>query len=232
MKKTIVYSGTRNLYDNMAVCANSALMNSGADEIVLLIEDDTFPHDLGDKVRAINVSGQKYFREDGANYNCEWTYMMLMKCALSKVFPKKDKVLVLDCDTLVEHDLTGLWDLDMTGYYYAAVPQTRTTYPFPYDRMPKDFVYINAGCLFCNLKELRKDRKDNDIIDAINTNKYRWVEQDCISELCQGHILTLPSRYNQCDFTDTDHFATYIRHFAANKWWRNTVFAKGYELNG
>lgn len=229
--KAVAYCGTRNLYKNMAMCVKSCLQNGNVDRIYLLIEDDTFPYDLGDKVVVKNVSGQTYFPPSGVNYNCEWTYMVLMKCALSKVFPRLDRILMLDCDTLVEHDLSELWELDMTDYYYAAVPQTRTTYPSPYDKQPEDFIYINAGSLFCNLKKLRKDKKDDEIIASINSNKYRWAEQDCISELCQGHIKVLSGRWNQCDFTPTDHLATYIRHFAANKWWPNTTFGRRYEID-
>lgn len=225
--KTVVYAATRNLYRNMAACALSALMNGGIDEVILLIEDDTFPYDLGDNVRLMNVSGQKWFSADGINYDNSWTYMVMMKCVLSKLLPRKKNVLVLDCDTLVEGDLSDLWQLDMSDYYYAAVKQIRTTYPFPYDKMPEDYKYINAGVMFCNLEKLRKDKKDDELIAALNTNKYHWVEEDCITELCQDGIMCLPSRWNRCDFTPADT-QTIIRHFAANKSWTHTIFAKPY----
>lgn len=228
--KAVAYCATRNLYSNMAVCVRSVLKNGNIDKVYLLIEDDIFPYDLGGKVQSVNVSGQTYFPPDGINYNCEWTYMALMKCALSKVFPRLDRIIVLDCDTIVSGDLSRLWDIDMTDYYYAAVPQISTTVPYVF-ACQKDVTYINAGLLMCNLKKLRKDKKDDEIISAINSKKYRWVEQDCISDLCRGTILPLKSRYNSCAFTPTD-MDVVVRHFAAQDNWRNTVFARSYEIDG
>lgn len=226
--KVVAYSGTRNLYENMAVCVRSVLAKGKIDVVYLLIEDDEFPFDLGDKVRIKNVSGQRYFPPEGANSSCRWTYMALLKCALSKLFPRLDKMLVLDCDTIVEDDLSHLWELDMTDYYYAAVPQIITTVPNEFIPQ-KDVTYINAGSLFCNLAKLRKDKKDDELIKALNSRPYDWPEQDCISDLCRGTILPLPSRYNACDFTPAD-VTVIVRHFAANGSWRSTVFARGYEV--
>ena len=226
--KTVVYGATRNLYRNLIPCVNSVLRNGNVDEVVLMIEDDAFPYRLPNRVRTINVSGQKWFKPNSPNYESRWTYMVLMKLAVSKVFPDYDKVLVLDCDTIVEGDLSPLWELDMTDYYYGAVPQTRETYPEPYNKEGEDFVYINAGSLFCNLDKLRKDRKDDELIEAINSRPFTWIEQDCISEMCQGGIRVLPGRYNRSDFTPYDQVYI-VRHFAADKQWRHTAIAQAYD---
>ena len=226
--KTVVYGATRNLYRNLLPCINSVLRNGNVDEIVLMIEDDIFPYRLPKRVRTINVSGQKWFKPTSPNYESRWTYMVLMKLAVTKVFPDYDKVLVLDCDTIVEGDLSPLWGLDMTNYWYAAVPQTRETYPEPYNKEGEDFVYINAGSLFCNLEKLRKDGKDDELIEAINTRPFTWIEQDCISELCQGGIKVLPGRYNRSDYTLYDQVYT-VRHFAADKQWRHKAIVQLYD---
>lgn len=226
--KTVVYGATRNIYRNTIPCINSVLRNGNIDEVVILIEDDVFPFPLPDRVRTINVSKQKWILESSPNYYCRWTYMILMKLAVSKIFEDRDRVLFLDCDTIVEEDLSHLWELDMTDYWYAAVPQTRQTYPSPYNREPDDFVYINAGFLFCNLDKLRADHKDDELIEAVNTKEYTWIEQDCISERCQGGILPLPGRYNTCDFCEVDRTCI-VRHFAARGDWRYTAFARQYD---
>ena len=65
----------------------------------LITEDDDIGYELPRKVRIINVSEQKYFTPDGVNFKNSWTYMVLIRVALSKVLPDIDRVLVLDLDT-------------------------------------------------------------------------------------------------------------------------------------
>lgn len=217
--RTVVYAATRNLYPNVVPCMNSVLLNGNIDEVILLIEDDQFPTPLPANVRTINVSGQPLFDRNGPNARKRWTYMVLLKAALSKILPRYDKVLFLDCDTIVENDISALWDIDLRGYYYAAVPQTD-------DGRDGQFTkgaYFNAGVLMCNLAELRVDYKDNEIINALNAHNYEFCEQDAITQLCEGRIYPLLGRYNVCQFTTPDT-ETYILHFAAEGGWVNSNF--------
>ena len=132
------------------------------------------------------------------------------------MFPWYDKVLFLDCDTIVEHDISALWDIDLLGYYYAAVPQTDDGRDGLFTRGS----YFNLGVLLCNLAELRADGKDTQIITALNEHDYEFCEQDAITQLCEGRIYPLLGRYNVSNYTvhDTE---VYIRHFAAEGGWVN-----------
>lgn len=216
--KTVVYAATRNLYKNAAVCINSVIANGNIDNVILLIEDNEFPSPLPDQVATINVSGSELFDHNGPNARKRWTYMVLMKAALSKILPD-DKVLFLDCDTIVEHDISALWDIDLTGYYYAAVPQIDDGRDGRFTRG----LYFNIGVLLCNLAELRADEKDAQIITALNEHDYEFCEQDAITQLCEGRIYPLLGRYNVCQFTTPDT-EKYILHFAANGGWVNSNF--------
>ena len=213
--KLVVYAATGHIYHNMIVCARSCLQNGNIDEVVLLTEDDMHPMLPPKQYRVINVAQQAYFDRTGPNATKRWTYMVLMKAALSKIFPEYDRVLFLDCDTIVEHDISELWDLDMKGYYYAAVPQID-------DGREGEFsqgaCYYNAGVLMCNLAELRARGMDDYLIQALNTVDYKFCEQDAINKLCWGRILPLPGRYNVSNYTVPDT-ETYIKHFAANGNW-------------
>ena len=91
------------------------MANSDVDRIYLLIEDDVFPFKLPPKVETINVSDQPYFKHDGPNYKNGWTYMVLMRAALHRVFPKISRILSLDVDTIVAKDISELWDLPIDG---------------------------------------------------------------------------------------------------------------------
>ncbi|MBO7205687.1 MAG: hypothetical protein J6V08_04640 [Candidatus Methanomethylophilaceae archaeon] len=203
--KSVVYGGTRNIYQHMIPAINSVLQNGGIDKVYVLAEDDWFPHP---DVEVINVRDHPF--KDSPNAHKRWSYIILMKACLPYLIPL-DKVLWLDYDTIVERDISGLWDIDMTDYYFAGVREPRKSAGGDWYRQP---LYINAGVLMCNLEKLR-DGKADEIIKALQEKEYSYPEQDCINELCQGHILKIGGRYNYSDFTeyDTDaviyHFATY-----------------------
>ena len=213
MKKTVVYMATRNLYHNMVKAARSCAANGGVDEIILLIEDDRLGFCLPEICRTVNISAQPWIDRNGPNTHKRWTWMVLMKAAITKILPECDQVLLLDCDTIVEHDLGELWDLNMWGCYFAAVKQ-HEEHGDGRDGafMPGD--YFNAGVLMCNLAMLRRYNMDGQLIETLNTHSWDFNEQDAINKLCAGRIRELPGRWNVSDYTVEDT-ETYIRHFAA-----------------
>lgn len=217
--KVAVYAGTRNIYSDMVPAAKSLLIHSDVDKIYFLIEDDEFPYELPPEIECINVSNQTYFDPNGPNYKSKWTYMVLIRAALSKVFPQYDTILSLDVDTIVNENINDIWNYNLDGYYLAAAKELQLS--------TDTFTYINMGVALLNLKQLREDKKDDEIIHAINTKYYEFNEQDCINELCQGHILELPPDYNICYYTGKPAHRKII-HFAATKIWRELAIVEKY----
>lgn len=221
MEKVVVYSVSRNIYELLVPSLNSLLNNGGVDKVYVLAEDDNIGLRLPDTVHVINVSAQTWFRKDGPNYNSNWTYMAMMQIPLSKIFPNLDRVLSLDFDTIVKKDISDLWDLNMDDYYYAGVPEPA---------LCKDgYVYVNAGVVMWNLKKMREGKAD-EIIRALNTKQYKWIHQECMNELCQGHILTISNEYNVNLFTSI-YGPVRIRHFAAegNTWFVDDPLVQMYK---
>lgn len=220
MERVAVYCGTRNLYQNMLWAANSLLYHSNVEKIYFLIEDDDIGFELPPEIECINVSGQNYFREDGPNYNTHWSYMILLRAAFSKIFPHLDCVLSLDVDTLINENISEIWHYtkgkQFNNCYIAAVPEPC--------KCKDNFISINMGVAFLNLKKMREDKMDDTLITALNTKLYDYPEQDCISEFCQEHILTLPVMYNLNNWTidKKEEFEGHrkISHFAAIPNWQ------------
>ncbi len=219
--KVAVYTGTRNIYKDMLPSIKSLLIHSDVDKIYLLIEDNIFPYELPKEVECINISDQKFFNPSGPNFNSSWTYIILIRAALSKIFPQYDKILSLDVDTIINQNISELWDMDLTNYYLAAVSEPC--------KSSENFISINMGVTLINLKKMRDDHKDDEIIQKLNEKYYDYPEQDCISELCQGHIFELPPNYNINNWADLDKVdERIIQHFAATKGWQNLPLVKKY----
>lgn len=206
--KIAVYAGTRNIYEQMYTSLKSLLLNTKMDKVFLLIEDDEFPYPLPENVQPINVSEQPWFPENGANTRQKYTYMALLKIVLGEIFTDKDKILWLDCDTIIDADISDLFEVDLTGYYYAGVMEPGKS---------KDiFRYINVGVLLCNLDALRRMAKEAEMVTFLNHYQFGWPEQDCINLLCQGRIRLIDSTYNANGYT-TVCLRPKILHYAAVK---------------
>ena len=218
LKRVAAYTGTRNLYKLMVPAVKSLLINSNVEKIYLLIEDDEFPFAMPEQVEVINVSNQKYFKQDGPNTNSRWTYMALMRVVFADMFPDLDRILSLDVDTIISKDISEIWDLDLDGYYFAAVAEP--------DKSSEGNLYTNAGVVLYNLDALR-DGKCREIIDVLNEKEYPFPDQDALNEKCQNHILCIPGDYNVTNFT-TPTSNPKIIHYAAIKKWGNIDLVKEY----
>lgn len=218
--KAAVYCGTSNLYQDMVVAAKSLASNSSVDIIYFLTESRLFPYMLPDYVKCIDVSNRTYFRWNGPNVYKRWTWMVLMRAALTKVFPDLDKILSLDVDTIVDENIDSLWDLDLLNYYLAAVPEPL--------KSTSDKPYVNNGVALYNLDKLRADKMDDEIIRRLNKLKYDFSEQDCINSLCYQNVLLLPSEYNFSQFTETCDKPR-IYHFACDKKWNQSPLYDKYK---
>lgn len=178
---------TQNLYRYSLPSIKSLLKNSDVDEIYLLIEDDEFPYDLP-KLKVINVKEQQYILPSSPNYyGTPWTYMAMMRAALCK-YIKADRCLSLDVDTIIDGDISQLWELPPDDYYLAGGKEP--------DKSFGNDIYINAGVTMFNLKKLKKDGKADEVIDALNHRLFGFADQDAFNELCRGQIYEFEPKYN------------------------------------
>lgn len=215
MERVAVYAGTRNLYEVMKTAVDSLLANTRIDRVYLLIEDNDFPYQMPDNVKAFNVSNQKFFPEDGANFKSRWTYMAMMRVAFGKMFPREKQAVWFDCDTIVDADISDLFGLNMEGLYFAGVREFRKG------------DYINTGVLVMNLEEIRRDGIDDKLIAMMNRKKLELPDQDAINQVAKGKILFLESGYNVCPLTEPPEKLK-IYHYAAREIWDNDPLYRKY----
>ena len=197
--KYACYGATRNVYTDVIPAVKSLLMNSDVDKIYILAEDNDLlirgmPHKLPKECEVINVSNQKWFKPDGANYHQEWTWMTLMRIALPFLLPDVDKILWLDNDTICRQDISDLWDIDLGDCYVGGVEE-------PSHTASTRHLYLNAGVLYFNLNRLRESGKATEMIDVLHRQKFPFPDQDVVNCLCQGYIKVLPPEYNCYEFT-------------------------------
>lgn len=106
-----------------------------------------------------------------------------------------DRLLYLDCDTLIVNSLKPLIQMDMGDNWLAMVRGSmmlRRNKIFDYDAP------YGAGVMMINVRGWRKDNVVQKLLDHTKNVRAQYVnpDQDLLNIVCSGHILQLPPEYN------------------------------------
>lgn len=210
--KHAVYSGTRNLYEQMVWAAKSLYANSSVDVIHFLIQDDEFPYELPDYVKTYNVDeyANRVFHAKCVNANTHFTRFALVRVCYPELFPDVDYIVQLDVDTVCVDNVDELWQQDMDELWFRAAEETLSGYnPYHADS------YHNVGVCVFNLDLMRKDNAQEQLVSFINTVRCHCVEQDALNYYgtMYQRIGDLPVRYNEnraCGYTDNPAIVHYV----------------------
>lgn len=114
-----------------------------------------------------------------------------------------EKILYLDCDTIVSGNIENLESIDLKNKIFAGVKDCIGSTYKKNIGLEKDSVYVNAGVLLINLVELRKinivallEEYLNKYITLIN-----YADQDILNGVFYKHILVLQPQYNVMTIT-------------------------------
>lgn len=201
---------THHLYEYLPAAYNSLLAYNPDVHVYLFIEHDSLPYPVPGNVTVVNISGQEFFSPDSPSFRTKYTYMVLMKTVLTKIFPDAERAVILDVDTITCASIADLWDYDLTHAYYAAVKE-------PKGSQLRGVPYANFGLVLLNLAKLRATGKDDLIIQELREHFFRYPEQDAFSKVCGNRFDPLDPAYNVTvpGFNITgDAKRTIVRHFA------------------
>lgn len=155
------------------------------------------------------------FKEAATKYDFEkmrGSYNTYARIILNKWLSFLDKVIVLDSDSIVCDDLKDMWEIDISDYYYAAVPEVSMYGKYNYfedqDIIMKNPLYFNAGICMVNLKKWRIDNVDEYLISKVKEDgrSYLNSEQSIMNLFLGDRIKRIPLRYN---YYTTYHFAKF-----------------------
>lgn len=118
---------------------------------------------------------------------------------VGQIIPKSiDKILYLDCDTIICTDISELFCLDLEDKIVGGVDDCKS---FRYRRvlgLKKNDFYINAGVLLINLKKWREMDCEKRLIKYINYHKgiVQFEDQGAINATLNNEIMMIPMKYN------------------------------------
>lgn len=214
----IAMCATRNWYFYMSVALYSILKHNNIKKAYLFIEDDKIPYIEDMRVEFININKIKeYINKNSPNYNTKYSKLSYTRCFFSKVI-KEDKILYLDVDALVVDNIEDLWNIDLQDKLIAGTHEGGE-----WDKYLKtnglDDTYINSGVLVMNLKEIRKQKLDDKIIELLNTRQFAFPDQDAINIVYQNKIKHISNIYNSTEETGFRDDAKIIHYIRERKGW-------------
>ena len=127
-----------------------------------------------------------------------WNISTFYRLFLSTMLPELDKVLFIDCDTLVLEELSDLWNMDFKDKWVYGVDDCRgAAYRTNIGLEPEDN-YINNGVLLMNLAAWRENNVEQRFLQFIHDN--------------QGDITFV----DQDDYIDNDYIETLVSNIKDN----------------
>ncbi len=109
-----------------------------------------------------------------------------------------DKVLYIDCDTIINGSLKELWETDMEENIIAGVQDNPAVYALEAVGMTCRDRYINGGVLLINLNAWRKENIEDAILKMIDEHNGFVLHHDqgIVNGVCRGKIKILHPKFN------------------------------------
>lgn len=152
------------------------------------------------------INGTELFNDmmhNSVNMKTKYTPYTMMRLIMDKMEEIPSRILYIDIDTIVMSDLSPVWNLNMDGHDFAAVPDAVGSHFFGKD-------YVNAGIILFNMEEIRKDGCF-DVARDITIKRWMFMpDQTALNEAAFGKKLFLDQKYN--DQREL-HENTVIRHY-------------------
>lgn len=214
----VVFACSENFVPYLSVATQSIIENADAGRRydIIVLTRDISPASmitLTRQVKSENV-GVGFLDVDAALGDIELphhghfrpeTYFRLLA---PQLLPNVEKAIYLDSDLIVDADIAGLFDVDVTGYPLAATRDADTigqiegydTTVGPYLKnelgMSDPHDYFQAGVLLMNLAHLRSTVTPDEFLELSTQRMWRWLDQDVLNKVVNGNYVRVHMRWN------------------------------------
>ena len=150
------------------------------------------------------LSGKKLQKNATDHISVETYYRFL----IADIFPSCEKVLYLDCDTVILNDVANLHATDLGNAALGAALDPEIPGQLKNDdtslasyfrevlQMDVSDPYLQAGVLVLNLFKMRQLHTVDEWLSIAGSRTYRYNDQDILNKECKGHLHLLDLSWN------------------------------------
>lgn len=221
MKINIAYAPDDNFINLVLVSMVSALENNANCEIEFIIlysnlleksieAFNTFKKYENCKIRLVKVDEKNFKQLPLASWTTVQTWF---RTALAELCPDLDKVLYLDCDTLILGDLSELFSTDLSGNIIAGVTDIVGEFSHVKRLNIADKKYFNAGAILFNTEKMREEKVFEKIKNYSANKKLKCADQDAINKILENKKLLLHPKYNYLETWEIGYKTDYEKDY-------------------
>ena len=140
-------------------------------------------YQIGDEFNEFSPVGKIITRTRGIFY----------RLIIQNYLQNENKTFYFDCDTIINKDLTIMYNFNITDRYYIGKFEGHPIRK--YGSNLRNF--INSGVILINLDKLRKDNIYDKMVDFLrkNNNQLYFLDQDAVNVVCNEKNDFFPSNY-------------------------------------
>lgn len=230
-----VYASSKDYYIFAPVVVGSLLKNHPDAKVYFFADDDTVPGMEHPNVQILNVNKfPNMIPPTSPNITQRFSKMTLVKCWLPEWLPEEDKVIWFDMDTMVLDTIKPIWDLDITNtMIYGALDVLTLVERAAASGRTDIPIYVNMGVSILNLAFMRRMNMVSKFRKALSEEKFKYVDQDVMNDLCTPYIKLFSHVYNYGGTLpgyNTTEIVPHVRHFVAEGGWSKRFFLELFPL--
>lgn len=204
-KITIAYAPDNNVLPLTLVSMASVLQNAKkTDEIEFVIlysslDEKYLPmFDNLQTIKPYKLNAIKIDESIFDGFPCpNWvTVEAWFRCLLADLLPSIDKVLYLDCDTIVRSSLSDMFKVDLEDNLVGVIEDVSRSKTNASRIALEDNFYFNSGVMLINTKAWRKVDFFNHLKNIVMTDGKIGNDQDALNKACDNKKCRLSPKYD------------------------------------
>ncbi len=206
MKFSIAYAPDDKYINQTVVSMVSATENNKEHDIEFIIIYSNLKEESINKLRDVKNCKLRLIQVEEDIFSqlplSKWvTVQAWFRIKLPDLCPDLDRILYLDCDTLVLGNLEELFKSDLNGCYLAGVQDVWGVNNYCKRLNMTSGVYVNSGMLLLNAEYCRNEKFFDKTVEFANNNAkiIEFCDQDSINKVVDNNKLVLHPKYNYMD---------------------------------